>query len=203
MKIYNLTKPILVGLCIFTFVGLFVSDAKAALPGQSSAVEFKNPLGSVTSLDGLLQKILTNLRLIVGTLAIIFIIIGGLMYMMSAGSETMIKKARNAITAAVIGLAIAVAAPTFLNQIYEIVGQSNGGITLKTIAENVLTFLLSIVGIIAIITLMIGGGMYMTAYGDEKRMDKSKALLVAAVIGIIVCLGSLVIVRQVSNILGG
>ena len=45
--------------------------------------------------------------------------------------------------------------------------------------------------------------MYLTAYGDEKRIDTAKRVVTYAVIGIIVALASLVIVRQVVALLGG
>jgi hypothetical protein len=61
---------------------------------------------------------------------------------------------------------------------------------------------LSIIGILGIISLIIGGGMYMSAYGDEKRIDTAKRIITYAIIGIVVALAALVIVRQVMNILG-
>jgi glucose uptake protein GlcU len=196
-------KNLLFLIMLVALFSLMSTSPVLADANSTTGVEFTNPLGSVTSISDLLQKILNNLREIVGVLAIIFIIIGGVMYMMSAGNENMMKKGKNTVTAAIIGLAIAVAAPAFLNQIYEITGKSGSGITLKTIAENFLTFLLSIVGIIAIISLIIGGMMYMTAAGSEKQIDSAKKLLWASIIGIIVCFGALVIVRQVASLVGG
>ena len=175
---------------------------------SSTGSSFVNPL-TFDSIDGVLTGLLTALKGFVVTLAIIFIVLGGILYMMSAGDPTMLKRAKDCWLSAVIGLAIVVAAPTFLKQVQEILGGNltGGGmaeaLTIKDIATNVLTMLLSIVGIIAIISLVIAGSMYMTAYGDEKRIETAKKMGTYAIIGIIVALGSLVAVEQIKILITG
>ena len=44
--------------------------------------------------------------------------------------------------------------------------------------------------------------MYLTAYGDEKRIDTGKKTITYAILGIVVTLAALVIVRQIANLLG-
>ncbi len=175
---------------------------------SSTSASFVNPL-TFDSIDGVLTGLLTALKGFVVTLAIIFIVLGGILYMMSAGDPAMLKRAKDCWTGAVIGLAIVVAAPTFLKQVQEILGGNltGGGmaeaLTIKDIATNVLSTLLSIVGIIAIISLVIAGSMYMTAYGDEKRIETAKKMGTYAIIGIIVALGSLVAVEQIKKLITG
>ena len=130
---------------------------------------------------------------------------------MSGGSEAMITRAKKTWTGAVIGLAIALGAPAFLNTIKQILGSTStsgqslttSAITLQQVATNTLNLLLSIFGILAIIALVVGGGMYLTAYGDEKKIDTGKNIIKYAIIGIVVALAALIIVQQVSNLLGG
>ncbi len=179
---------------------------------SSSTITFANPLGSVTTVSQLLSNILGNLMGVIAIIAIIFMVIGGIMYMLSAGNEAMVIRAKKTWTGAVVGLAIALAAPTFLKEIKSILsGNTTGGsvnnwvsgaLTIHDIAVNVLNLLLSVVGIIAIISLVIGGGMYLTAYGNEKRIDTGKKTITYAILGIVVTLAALVIVRQVANLLG-
>jgi len=45
--------------------------------------------------------------------------------------------------------------------------------------------------------------MYMTAYGDEKRIETAKKMGTYAIIGIIVALGSLVAVEQIKILITG
>jgi hypothetical protein len=49
---------------------------------------------------------------------------------------------------------------------------------------------------------VIGGGMYLTAYGDEKKIDSGKKIVTYAIIGIVVALSALVVVRQIANLVG-
>jgi len=179
--------------------------------GGNTSTKFDNPVG-VSTVKEVLQKLLTNLQSIIAFIAVIFIIIGGILYMTSAGDEKRITRAKACWTGAVIGLAIALAAPSFLTEILNILGKGQGssvdtsgltGPSLKTIVTNILNLLLSVVGIIAIISLVAGGGMYMTAYGDEKRIDTAKKIVTYSVIGIVVALGALVIVKQVNSLLAG
>jgi type IV secretory pathway VirB2 component (pilin) len=174
---------------------------------STSTVEFPNPTG-FTLVTQLLNKLLESLRGVVAVIAIIFIVLGGIMYMLSGGSEKMITRAKLCWTGAVIGLAIVLAAPSFLTEIINILGgssgiESPGGPTLLEIGTRVLTFLLSILGIIAIISLVVGGGMYLTAYGDEKRIETGKKIVTYSIIGIIISLSAVVILNEVMRLITG
>jgi hypothetical protein len=153
------------------------------------------------------MSVLGYLQSLVVLLALVFIVIGGLLYITSGGNDGQIKTAKGAITAAVIGLAIGIAAPTFLREIATILGWSGdqsaiaGASSLYTILLNTLNFLLGIVGVLAVIMLVIGGFMYLTAAGDEKRIDTGKDIIKYSIIGIVVVLSALVIVKQVVALL--
>jgi len=181
----------------------------AGTGNQSGGAEFPNPL-SIDTVEGLLGKIMSYLQGIIAVVAVGFMIIGGIIYMTSAGNEKAMTRAKNCWTGAVIGLAIALAAPSLLKDLRAVLGAKAGSgssavdsaLGIKQIALNVLDLLLSVVGIIAIISLVIGGIMYMTAYGDEKRMETGKKIFNWSIVGILVSLGSLIVVKQVMSILG-
>jgi cytochrome bd-type quinol oxidase subunit 2 len=193
--------------------GVFPILTLVSLSGVAQAATFENPLGpNMDNLKAVLTSLLNHLAGVIVLISIIFIVIGGLMYMMSAGDEKMITRAKNTVTAAMIGLAIALAAPTFLKEIMLILGGPPAGnpdnlvsnaLTVQQIAMGVLKFLLSVVGIIAIISLVIGGATYLTAYGDEKRIDKAKSIIKYSIIGIIVVLAALVIANQIGKFIAG
>lgn len=188
------------------------STTTATPSTAGSTTTFPNPIGFSTVAD-LLNALLDNLMGIIAFIAVIFIVIGGIMYMSSAGDEKRVTKAKSIWTGAVIGLAIALAAPTFLKEIQFVLGGggTTGGAenwvanapTIQGIATRVLDLLFSIFGFIAIIALVIGGGMYLTAYGDEKKIDDGKKMIKYAIIGIVVALSAMLIVRQVNNLLKG
>jgi hypothetical protein len=171
---------------------------------------FPNPLKYDKVESFLTEGVLSALQKIIVVLSIIFIIIGAIFYITSAGDEKRMTTAKGAIFASMIGLAIGVAAPSFLKEIYNIMGaRENSGVdtsrlvgpTLTEIALKFLNFLLSIVGTLGIIMLVVGGIMYLTSAGDDDRIKTAKKVVTFAIIGIAVSLAALVIVRQIANLL--
>lgn len=182
----------------------------ASAAGTTITTTFVNPI-RFSSVSEVVGALLNNLKGIIATVAILFIVIGGVMYILSGGNEKMITTAKNTITSAIIGLAIALAAPTFLKEIKNILGGGAGAnpdemisqaLTLNEIVMRILNLLLSLVGILAIIGLIIGGAFYLTAYGDDKRIESGKKIITSSIIGIVIVMAALVIVRQVASLLG-
>ncbi len=179
-----------------------------AIPSTNTTTSFTNPITS-NSIDEVLTSLLKALSGLVVTLSIVFIVIGGILYMMSTGDPKIMERAKACWLSSVIGLAIVVAAPTFLKQVQEILGGTltGGGIenalTVQQIATNTLNFLLSVVGIIAIISLVIAGGMYMTDYSGGSQTETAKKMAKWSIIGIIIALGSLTILQQVEKLITG
>lgn len=66
---------------------------------------------------------------------------------------------------------------------------------------NILQFLLSIFGVIAIITIVVAGIIYLTAAGNENQIEKAKKMFLYSVAGIIVALGGIVIIKTISGML--
>jgi len=71
--------------------------------------------------------------------------------------------------------------------------------TFKEIGINVLDFLLSAAGIIAIIVLVLSGMIYLFSAGDERRIEVAKKSATYAIVGIILILGSMVLVRLIGG----
>lgn len=164
-----------------------------------------NPLAFDT-VEGLLDSILSTLQAIIAVISLIFVVLGGILYITAAGDEGKVEKAKGSITAALVGLALAIGAPSFLKQIGEVLGWGDidsgpvgGALTLAQIATNVLNFLLSTVGVLAIIMMVFGGLMYLLAAGDESRIETGKSIVKYSIIGVAVTLGALVLVNQVAS----
>ena len=169
---------------------------------------FGNPV-AFSTVDSLFSRILSFLQATIVLLSLIFIIIGAFLYITSAGDEGRMTQGKKAILAALIGLALGIAAPAFLREIASILGWGTPNLpsgvgtslTLIQIATNVLNFLLTIIGILAIIMLVIGGIMYLTAAGNEDTLDKGKRIVKYSLIGITIALASLVLVKAVAGLL--
>jgi hypothetical protein len=70
------------------------------------------------------------------------------------------------------------------------------------IISNIMYWLLAIVGIIGVIGFAIAGLLYLTAAGEQERIDKAKSALTFSIIGVIVALAGLVALRFASGLLG-
>jgi len=190
-------KKILLTMIISTGVFILLSQVSGA------QTQFVNPI-AIDDVEGLVGSIMRFLQNVIGFLAVLVIVIGGIWYMSSFGNEQAMERAKKIITAGVIGLALVLAAPSFVQEILEILRDNNGAtpgsaLSVRQILEKILNFALSISGVIAIIATVIGGIMYLTSGGDEERAKKGKNIFVYSVIGIIIVVGSLAIVSQIDR----
>jgi hypothetical protein len=94
--------------------------------GKATPPAFQNPLRFQTG-SALLSGVLSFLISGIGLFAVGAIIIGGFMYMTSAGSEERIKLARSILTYAIIGLIVALLAYIIVNTVIRIVGGGGEG----------------------------------------------------------------------------
>ncbi|HWQ59630.1 MAG TPA: pilin [Candidatus Fimivivens sp.] len=175
--------------------------------GAMSAVAFTNPLAFDT-VQGATAVFLDAFQQIIVWLALLFIVLGGIFYITSAGDEKRIGTAKKMITAALIGLAIGVAAPSFLKVIGDVLGWGEAEVPTSVadaksaveIVQDILNFLLGITGLLAIIMFVIGGFMFFAAAGDEKRAETAKSIIKYSVIGVAVVILSLIIIRTVAGL---
>lgn len=101
----------------------FVAVATFMLNMTAEARVYANEIGSASDLgipmvsanQPQLQNIFNILIMIAGALAVVFIMVGGVMYVVSIGSPDRVEKAKNTILYAVIGLVVAVLAGAIMN----------------------------------------------------------------------------------------
>lgn len=169
----------------------------------SASVSLPNPIKYDTVQDTI-GSLLAYLRNIIVLIALVFLVIGAVLYVTSAGNEARVKTAKRAITAAMVGMAIGIAAPTLLREIADVLQwkiippEVLNATRIALILARLLSFLLSIIGVLALIMLVAGGIMYIFSTGDEKRSETGKNIVKYALIGITVALAGLVIVRQIA-----
>lgn len=82
--------------------------AKSAQPGGTP-----NQLGLTG--DGIFKEITNTLILIVGAVAVLMLIIGGLRYVLSGGNSSNVESAKNTIFYAIIGIVVAILAYAIVN----------------------------------------------------------------------------------------
>lgn len=183
-----------------------VTPPPAGPPIAGTFLNFQNPL-VFTDINALLCSLLNFFQALIVVLALIFIIVGAFLYITSGGDESRLTLGKKSILGALIGLAIGIAAPMLLREVANLLGWNafaacagfGSTLTLIQTATNVLNFLLSVIGVAALVMLVVGAFMYLTAAGDESRIDTGKSIVKYSVIGIAVALAALVLVRQVAS----
>lgn len=65
-------------------------------------------------------------------------------------------------------------------------GYSPNEVTLDQRISNIVSIFLSLLGVLFMILMIYGGYTWMTAAGDEKKIDKAKDIIRAAIIGLII-----------------
>jgi hypothetical protein len=72
---------------------------------------------------------------------------------------------------------------------------TDGKSAIVTLANNAISLILLIIGIVAVFYLIFAGFQYLTAGGDADKVKKARAGIVNAVIGIVIILSAFLIVR--------
>lgn len=84
-------------------------------PGDSAVCDNKD-----ASSDGFVGAIVNTLLFAIGAISVIAIIIGGILYVISAGNSGSVTKAKNTIFYAIIGLVVAFLAYAIVNWVFNL-----------------------------------------------------------------------------------
>ncbi len=95
-------------LLVFSLVFLLLPLASHALT---------NPLGNITSIQGLIGRLIKVLLGLAGSVSLLMFVWGGFQYLWSAGDSAKIKKGKDTIVNAVLGIFIILFAYTFVTAI--------------------------------------------------------------------------------------
>src|SRR3989339_788363 len=71
----------------------------------------------------------------------------------------------------------------------------------RTIAASVINIILGFLGIIAVVLIIAGGFMWMTAAGNDEKIGTARKIMTAGVIGLVILLAAFGIARFVVNAL--
>lgn len=88
---------------------------------KTSTATLTNPL-SVSTPGALIGNIIKTLMGVVGVIAVLMIVWGGVMYMTSAGNDEKIGTAKKIITGAIIGLVISILAYVIIDFVIKAIG---------------------------------------------------------------------------------
>ena len=177
--------------------------------GGMITISFDNPTGS-DSAEGFFNSVMGSLRKVVASLAILFMVIGGVLYIFAGVNQSMIQAAKACFFGAIAGLALFLAAPAFLTEIKTAILGPGGEVAtnleaapgIQEIVSRILSFLLSIIGVLAIIGMAISGLMYLTVVTKSSQVETAKRMMTYSIIGIVAAGLSLLLVSQIIRLLG-
>jgi len=75
----------------------------------------------------------------------------------------------------------------------------SGGTDIKVLIGTIVQFVLLVAGAIAVVYLIYGGILYITAGGDAEKATKGRTAIVNAIIGVLIIALAYVIVTWVGN----
>ena len=155
-------------------------------------------------------NIMEDIATIATYLVIGFVIFGGYLYMFSYGDPVKAANGKKTITRAFIGLAITMLAKVILGAMHAALGESFGeGVNCATqecisgdeLVRSAIDWFIGMAGIVAAIFIVVGGWGYMTSQGDPGKLQKAKATLIYALIGLLIVALSRAITVFVFNII--
>jgi len=140
-----------------------------------------------------LSDVLSWVYGVVGVLAVVFIIVGGLRYAASGGNAAGVTQAKNTITYAILGLILAILAYAITQFVVQVIDGSSW----DDFRDSVINTLIFAVGIISTITIVVAGIRYVTSSGDPARIKGAKDAILYAVIGLVIAIMAYAIVNFV------
>ena len=117
MKLSSKLKTAMMAI-VFAVVGVGAAAAPALMettPAYADALRVVEPSSSSADLETIVKRVINTLLYVIGILAVVMIIIGGVQYATSAGDQAAVTKAKNTIIYGLVGLAIAVLAYAIVN----------------------------------------------------------------------------------------
>ncbi|MBO7131854.1 hypothetical protein J6V85_01125 [Candidatus Saccharibacteria bacterium] len=126
----------ILGISVLSSTSAFAADACSVLESGSAAWEAAGCGGSGNKLPGLVVGILNAVIGISSLVAVVFIIVGGINYMTSAGDTGKTQKAKNTILYALIGLVVCVLSFAIVNWAIGAIGGSGTPTTEEAPADS-------------------------------------------------------------------
>jgi len=203
---------------IFT-IGLFwASPALAKLSDVTDPNKIEERFHNI---GNIISALLPYLFTIAAMLALLFLILGGIKYMLAQGDPKQLDAAKNTITGAIIGLIIILAIGIIfflISAVFKI--NVLGQLTTPAYAQidirqyppfnqfdsmgqfftGIIYFAVAAAALIFFSMIVWGGIRYLNSGGDPENVEKARNTLTGAGIGLLIVVASLVIIEVITRI---
>jgi hypothetical protein len=140
------------------------------------------------------------LKAVIGTIAILFIVVSGVRTLFATGAEDQITKQKKSLLWIGMGLILIAIDEIIIENVFIIPTQHSDQIRTSNVTSiintigGVFQFLLGFVGLIAFGALIYGAATMIMNYGNDEMVQKSRKIITNAIIGIVVIISAYVIV---------
>jgi uncharacterized membrane protein YjfL (UPF0719 family) len=113
---------------VFLILGVFVyynyglANTTETVCEDNCPISLKNPLTGIETPQALIGQIINSLFGIIGSLALVMFVYGGLLWMTSSGSAEQVKKGKDIFIWAVVGLVVVFSAYSLVRFVIQGVG---------------------------------------------------------------------------------
>lgn len=152
-------------------------------------------------------NVLFDLMVMIGYIAVGFVIYGGYLYILSQGDPGKAQKGKRTLMTAITGVIIAMGASVLVNTAVTILGINTGsgaqqGFDAANV-QGIFSWAYSMAGLVAVIFIIKSGIDYMLSQGDPGKTQKATRGIVYSVIGLVVVILAALITGAVISSVGG
>lgn len=151
------------------------------------------------------KLIITFVKYFIGAVTVLMIVRNGMRLVSMGSDDTKVAQDRKNLFYSILGLILIIVSDSIINNVFykidlsqypSTTGAQPGVDAAQGVKEIVgaTNFIVSIVGPLAVLVLVAGGIMYMTAGGDDAKSGKAKKMIFSALIGIVIIYGAFAIV---------
>ena len=146
-----------------------------------------------SQIQSIILAIAKVFRNLLGSFAVIWIIISGVQMVIAGGDESKVTEQKRSITYAVIGLAVVLLLERMIVLIYGVPGIEQRGFTERPEALSqeflgLVSFIKAVIGAAAVLMIIISGFRTIAAAGDEEKLTKQKKSIIWIIVGIVIIL---------------
>jgi len=112
---------LVLGVFVYSNYGL-ATTTETVCTGDNCPISLKNPLTGIDTPQALIGQIINSLFGIIGSLALVMFVYGGLLWMTSSGSAEQVKKGKDIFIWAAVGLVVVFSAYSLVRFVISGVG---------------------------------------------------------------------------------
>lgn len=154
-----------------------------------------------SQLNAVVLAVVKVVRNLIGSMAIVFIVVSGIMMIFAQGEESKITEQKRSITYAIIGLVIILLIERMISAIYGVPGEQRALTTASAALVSaeiygLISYIKAILGSVAVFMIVLNGFRTVTAQGDEEIMKTQRGAILWTIVGLALIVINKVVVEN-------